>query len=204
MARPLGDPTELIRRLEAAKKVAARSDVVSADLMAKIAGMTWRNLLVTHIEPDPRFPIQLRGAEGVAWEFRVTKVLAHMIKRAKERVEVKQARIRREAGLTGFIVPDEPGSENSLSIDRLDKLVKIAASIRKEKEASAGTMDKDSSVRDFIDFLQTIQSAVLDVAQEVDPTGSFEPEVRISVENACRNMLVKMHEAGQRWIEKRR
>ncbi len=204
MARPLGDPTELIRRLEAAKKVSSPKDVVSAEVMAKIVGLTWRGLLVTHIEKDAKFPIQRRGAEGVKWQFKVIKVIEHMIRRAKERIEVGQARLRREASLTGFIIPDEAGSENSMSIDRLDKLVKIAASIRKEKEASAGTMDKDSSIRDFIDFLQTIQSAALDVAQEVDPTGAFEPEVRLSVENACRNMLVKMHEAGQRWVEKRR
>lgn len=66
MARPKGDASNLIKRLEAALTVAKPRDVVDTTVMSKIVGMTWRNLLMTHIEPDDSFPIRKRGAEGVA------------------------------------------------------------------------------------------------------------------------------------------
>ena len=106
MARPHGNPDDLILRLEAALAIARPSDVVGANEMAGIVKMTWRNLLMTHIEPDSKFPIQRRGAEGLAWEFHVIKVLKHMLRRARQRKRANEAKSRRLMELTSFSVPE--------------------------------------------------------------------------------------------------
>ncbi len=186
MARPRGDASDLIRRLEAALKVAKPRDVVDAVVMSKIAGMTWRNLLVTHIEPDPAFPIKRRGAEGVAWEFQVKKVIGHMIKRARERMAANEAAARRVHQLTSFTVPEDP--EGPVSLADLSKLADLTMKAQAEKTRQ-GQYVPAAKVRDFlISYNAAVTGGILGVSQVADPNGNLDPAVRVVVDNELRSV----------------
>lgn len=190
MARPNGDPSELIRRLEAALDVAKPSDVVSAEEMAKILSITWRHFLAKHIEPDPKFPIQKRGAEGVAWEFRVTKVLRHMVKRAKERVAENEGRSRRIAELTGFSVPESETS--GFGISEINKLIDAnmrALSLKKEQ----GAYVPASEVRLFLTgYNRRARDTLLGIGKAIDPIGVLPPEVASLIEDKLRDLALEL------------
>lgn len=186
MARPRGDASDLIRRLEAALKVAKPRDVVDAVVMSKIAGMTWRNLLVTHIEPDPAFPIKRRGAEGVAWEFQAKKVIGHMIKRARERMAANEAAARRVHQLTSFTVPEDP--EGPVSLADLSKLADLTMKAQAEKTRQ-GQYVPAAKVRDFlISYNAAVTGGILGVSQVADPNGNLDPAVRVVVDNELRSV----------------
>ena len=186
MARPKGDASNLIKRLEAALTVAKPRDVVDTTVMSKIVGMTWRNLLVTHIEPDPGFPIKRRGAEAVAWGFQGVKVLRHMIKRARERMAVNEAAARRAHQLTSFTVPEDP--EGPMSIADLSKLADLTIKAQAEKTKQRLHVPA-ATVRDFLtQYNSTVVGAILGVSQKADPTGDMEPAVRALLDNELRNV----------------
>jgi hypothetical protein len=186
MARPKGDASDLIKRLEAAAAVAKPRDVVDAQVMSKIVGQTWRNLLVTHIEPDPAFPVKRRGAEGVAWEFQVVKVLKHMIRRARERMAANDAAARRIHQLTNFTVPEDPAGP--VSIAELSKLADLTMRAQAMKEKQKGYVPT-AQVRDFLTrYNSAVISAILGVSQTVDPNGGMDPAVRSMVDNELRNV----------------
>lgn len=194
MARPKGDASDLIRRLEAAlAHVGPRSrDVVDAVVMAKITGMTWRNLLITHIEPDPAFPIQKRGAEGVAWEFRVVKVLKHMIRRARERMAANEAAARRVRQLTNFTVPEDPAGP--VSIADLGKLADLTLKAQAAKERQRQYVPT-ATMREFLTrYNSAVTNAILGVSQTVDPNGGMDPAVRELVDNELRNVAAHVGE----------
>ncbi|EQA97289.1 hypothetical protein [Sphingobium sp. HDIP04] len=154
--------------------------------MSKIAGMTWRNLLVTHIEPDPGFPIKRRGAEGIAWEFQVVKVLKHMIRRARERIAANDAAARRIHQLTNFTVPEDPAGP--VGIAELSKLADLTMRAQAMKEKQRGYVPA-AQVRDFLTrYNSAVISAILGVSQTVDPNGGMDPTVRALVDNELRNV----------------
>ena len=186
MARPRGDASDLTRRLEAALKVAKPRDVVDAQVMAKITGQTWRNLLVTHIEPDGAFPIKRRGAEGVPWEFQVVKVLKHMIRRARERMAANDAAARRIHQLTNFTVPEDPSGPVSIAdLSKLADLTMRAQAMKRDQQAYVPA----AQVREFLTkYNSAVISAILGVSQTVDPNGGMDPAGRALVDNELRNV----------------
>lgn len=199
MARPHGNPDDLILRLEAALKVAKPSDVVGANEMAGIVKMTWRNLLLTHIEPDARFPIQHRGAEGRAWEFRVAKVLKHMLKRARERKAANEEKARRLMQLTGFSVPE--GSE-AMNIAEIAKLIEVNAKARAEK-TEQGKLIPVNDMRIFITgYNQTVSAGIMNAGQHLDPMGSLPPDVSEALKDYLRDLALTVHESARLFLEK--
>jgi hypothetical protein len=198
MARPKGDPSDLIRRLEAALKIAKPRDVLSADDMAKCTGMTWRNLLMTHIEPDSKFPIERRGAEGVAWQFRVVKVLRHMLKRANERIASNEASARRVQQLTGFEIPDEAGS--AIGIHDVGKLIDANVKAQNEKVRQGHYVPRAEVDAFVIDYNSMIQSGILGASQKADPVGSLPPDVRGVMDEELRNLCVRLQALTDTWL----
>lgn len=180
-------------------EVAKPRDVVTAEVMAEIAGMTWRNLLTTHIEPDTKFPIQLRGAEGVAWEFRVTKVLAHMIRRAKERVADNEARGRRMMELTGFSVPDD--AVGAMNVGDINKLIEANMKAQKAKVEQRLYVPAEQ-VRAFIVGYNTrARNTILGEPQRLDPVGILPLDIRQSLDDDMRNLAVALQEDITEFLE---
>lgn len=200
MARQTGDPSDLIRRLDAALKVAKPKDVVSAEEMAGIVGMTWRNLLKTHIEPDAKFPIRKRGAEGVAWEFQVVGVLKHMLKKARERVAASEERARRIARLTGLNMPD--GDNEVVGIHDISKVVDItmrAMALKKEQ----GAYVPASEVRLYLTgYNRTARDTILGIGKAIDPIGALPPEVTEAIDNSLRELASELESRLQEFTGK--
>lgn len=198
MARPKGDASNLIKRLEAALSVAKPRDVVDTTVMSKILGMTWRNLLVTHIEPDPAFPVKRRGAEGVAWEFQVVKVLRHMIRRARERMAGNEAAARRVHQLTNFSVPED--QDGAFSLADLAKLADLTMKAQSEK-ARQRLYVPAATVRDFLTrYNSTVVGAILGISQTADPNGSMDPAARAIMDNELRTVAVQVGEQVDKFL----
>lgn len=199
MARPHGNPDDLILRLEAALKVAKPSDVVGANEMAGIVKMTWRNLLLTHIEPDTKFPIQHRGAEGRAWEFRVAKVLKHMLKRARERKAANEEKARRLMQLTGFSVPE---TAEAMNIAEIAKLIDVNSKARAEK-VEQGKLAPVEEMRLFLTgYNQAVSAGIMNAAQYLDPTGVFPPELTEALKDYLRDLAMTTHDNARKFLEK--
>lgn len=199
MARPKGDATNLIKRLEAALTVAKPRDVVDTTVMSKIVGMTWRNLLVTHIEPDSAFPVKLRGAEGVAWQFEPVKVLRHMIKRARERMAANEAAARRAHQLTSFTVPEDP--EGPMSLADLARLADLTIRAQNEKTRQREYVPA-AKVRDFlIRYNAAVTGGILGISQVADPNGSMDPAIRAIIDNELRNVAVHVGEIVDKFLK---
>lgn len=197
MARPKGDPTDLIRRLDAALKVAKPRDVVDAKVMSEILSMTWRNFLVTHIEPDAKFPIQRRGAEGVPWEFRVVKVLRHMVRRARERIEANEAAARRVLQLTNITVPP---SEESISLVDLNKLADLTIKSQAQKIEQRRYIPAEK-VRLFLNrYNSTVRDAILGTTARMDPAGDMDAALRTVIDNELRDVAVSCELAVQDFL----
>lgn len=198
MARPKGNPDDLIRRLEAALKVTKPADVLGATEMAECVGMTWRNLLLTHIEPDRKFPIQKRGAEGVAWEFRVKRVLTHMLKRARERKAENETRARRVAELTGFHVPETAASMN---IAEIGKLIDANAKAHAQKVDQKAYVPAER-VRLFVaGYNRRMRDTLLGQRQKLDPVGAYPVEIAEAIDEDMRNLAVALQQEATRFLE---
>lgn len=198
MARQQGDPSDLIRRLEAALKVAKRTDIASAEVMSDITGMTWRNLLKTHIEPDTRFPIRKRGAEGVPWEFEVVRVLKHMVKRAQERMAVNEERAKKLARLTGFDVPE---AEASGSVSDLSKLIDANLRAQKAKEEQRRYIPAEKMRMFLSGYNRRARDTLLGQRQKIDPLGTLPPEIAEAIEDNMRNLAVALQEELEDFVE---
>lgn len=199
MARPHGNPDDLILRLEAALAIARPSDVVGANEMAGIVKMTWRNLLMTHIEPDSKFPIQRRGAEGLAWEFHVIKVLKHMLRRARQRKRANEAKSRRLMELTSFSVPE--GSE-AMSIAEVSKLYDVNVKADALKREQKKQIPNDIMRTFIIRYNQTVSSGIMNAPQHLDPSGSLSPEMLEEFKEYLRVLAISVHKLACDFVEK--
>ncbi|PZU59818.1 MAG: hypothetical protein DI547_04905 [Sphingobium sp.] len=198
MARTASDPNDLIRRLEAALKQARPRDTADARLMADIVGMTWRNLLMTHIEPDPKFPIERRGSEGVPWEFRVVRVLRHMLKRAREKIAANDEHARKVRRLTSFTVPEAEGG--AVSMADLSRLADLTIKAQGMKERQKLYVPADT-VRDFLSrYNARIRDAILGTPARLDPTGALDPSARAFIDDEMRNLAVTAEQAVQEFL----
>lgn len=199
MARPKGNPTELIKRLQAALGVAKPRDVVLAQVMAEIAGMTWRNLLITHIEPDPKFPIEHRGSEGDPYRFRVVKVLKHMIMRAKERQAENNTRAKRIMELTGFNVPED--STEAMSVADVNRLIEANMRAQKAKVEQGRYVPADQVRLFLIGYNAQVRNAILGEPQKLDPVGALPIEIRQTIDDDMRNLAVALQERVEGFLE---
>jgi len=198
MARPKGNPDDLIRRIEAALKATKPRDVVGAVDMAAIVSMTWRGLLVTHIEPDGKFPIQKRGAEGVPWEFRVVAVLKHMLKRAYERKADNDERARKIARLTGYDVPDTAASMNIAEISKLIDANSKAFAQKAEQKVYVPA----EQVRLFIaGYNRELRDALLGERQKLDPIGAYPAEIAEAIDDDMRDLALTLQRKASRFVE---
>lgn len=198
MARPKADPSDLLKRIDAAMQIAKRSDVLDAEGMAACLGMTWRNLKVTHLDPDPAFPVKKRGAEGIAWEFHVLTVLRHMRKRARERIEKAATQAKRLQQLTNFTVPDE--ETDALTLVELSKLAELTTKVQAAKERQGGYVPSDK-LRLFLGrYHSKIRDALLGAPAKVDPTGSLPPETRALLDNEVRSLIVQAEAAVETFL----
>jgi hypothetical protein len=202
MARTQGDPNRLIARLNAALANAKPRDTADAGLMAEIAGMTWRNLVKTYIEPDKDFPIAVRGAEGVPWEFNVRIVLRHMIKRAQDRIDSNRREVSERARKLSFIVPDE--EDGALDFTGLARLADLTYRVVDEKKSQGEWMQKSSHRAIVGGLLIAVRDKMQGAISKIDPAGKLPPDVRAALGVEVSNILLDCHREAAKFLEEQR
>lgn len=196
MSRKSADPSARLKLLQAARRIARKDDVVNADDMASITKMTWRNLRKI-IDADPGFPIQSRGAEGIAWEFQVTAVLDHMIKRCQGEIRANAAKARRLAELAGVTVPDD---DSGMSLADLRQINLLQMDTQRRKIEQRELVQAGEVRAMMTDFFTMVQSETLATVTQLDPAGQWPAKTRAEVSDHLRTMLVRVHDKFARWI----
>jgi hypothetical protein len=194
--RPRSDPTQLLRRLEAALKKAKPRDVVSLSPMAQMCGMTARNLQVTYIDQDPNFPIQKRGGEGVAWELRPTVVLRYLIKRTK----AKEAEVARKAHRIAEMTGVKVDSDQRFDVGDLSKLIDLTLKTQKAKQDQGAYVPAEKMAQFVADYNRTLSSGLLSIPGKVDEVGRIPVEVRAAIDEHIRALAVAMTARAEKFL----
>lgn len=192
MARKIADPTERLRLLSARREVATPEDIVNAEEMAQIAGITWRNLKI-QIDQDPHFPIRKRGAEGSAWEFSVIDVLDHMIGQLRSKIERRDERERRKHELIGAVAEEEIPS--GLTLSDFSEINRIQTDMQRRKIEQGLWIEKSRHVEVITAIFMTIQQRITAWPSKLDAAGLLPPDVRAAMKDESRTLLVDIHDA---------
>ena len=193
MARQAPDPTARIALLKAARAKLVKSKIkgpVNADEMAKIAGMTWRNLK-PQVEEDADWPCLMRGSEGVAYQFDPKKVLDHMVKRLEAKLQERHDRSARLAKIAGF--PEEL-AQTGLSIEELRHLDALQVSVQRRKIEQRNFVPLAEFEAVIADVFSTMQAETLSLVGRLDPSGRWPATVRADVKDELRSLLVRLHD----------
>lgn len=202
MPRLPADPIARLAVLEAARAEAEPDLVVNFADMARIAGMTDRNLKLI-IDRDSEFPIVARGDQGVAWQLNVVAVLDHMIgqaEKARGDREAQSARVHRLVGL-GETAGAKAGTNGHPVREMLEgakaisAMVDAQAKIRAEKQGQGRLVDRSKVEALLWDMMTTMQTETLAIAAKMDPAGQWEPGLKGSVEEELRNVLLAVRGA---------
>jgi len=196
VARKSADPTARLKIYLAAREIVRRDDVANAEEMAKILRMTWRNLRLI-IDADPSFPVQSRGAEGIAWEFRVAKVLDHLSKRCRAEIEENATRSRRLAELAGVTVPEDGVG---LSLSELREINRLQMDTQRRKIEQRELVPAAEVRSMMTEFFTMVQSVTLATVTELDPAGQWPAKTRADVSDHLRTMLVRVHDKFASYI----
>lgn len=204
--RAPSDPVARLAKLEAARAEVGPDETFKAEDMARVAGMTWRNMREI-VAADPDFPIVSRGGPGLPYVFNGVAVLEYMIAGARA-VQAKRAATEDRATFLAGIVSspsDESPSGASRSggpgvaaremlehVRTWDKIIDVRAKLRAEMVA-AGDLVRRKDVDDFLwRWLSGLQSSVLAIEQRIDKANLLEPAVRRAVKDELNATLVTM------------
>lgn len=220
MPRLPADPVGRLAVLEAARAALEPGTVLNMGEMARVAGMTDRNLKLI-IDADDSLPIQTRGDMGVPWEFDASAVLDHLIaqaRTARSEREARMASVTRLAGLgeqAGASGPTERAVGSSGTAAQMlegakavSAVVDAQAKVRGEKQAQGRLVDAESCRTLLWDIMTRMQTETLAIAATMDPAGQWPPDLRGQVEEELRNVLLGVRgklEAGiEAWRGSRR
>ncbi len=198
MAQRKADPTEFIAQLEAALKVARKTDVANFTEMADVLRMTPRNLLETYIKPDPDFPILEVGREGKSYRFEVVKVLRHLLKRCREIVAENARRNADQARLTGYEVPEQ---DAGISMAELKERAALTMMLQKQRREQGGFVPAEKVEQFLGGYNQRARDLLLGAGGVIDPTGELEPEQRAAFDEHMRDGCLALEAALAAFIE---
>ena len=200
MPRPPADPAGRLEALEPVRAEIGDDLILSLTDMARVAGMTPRNLGLI-VDKDPGLPIRKRGGMGVAWEFEAAKVLDYLIaqaRAARSEREARQARVNRLGGLASAAVLPSGQSERPATAARdmlddvraLSALIDVQAKMRTKQVAERELLAR-TEVESFLwRWLSELQSEVLAIEARIDKAGRLDPAVRQAVKDELADALV--------------
>lgn len=194
MARKTADPRENIKLWRARLGETEAGQVANGTDMARIAGMTRQNFIENYVRPDEQFPILKRGREGTGYEFRVADALAHLIRRAEERLAASDARARQVTALIGVEVPDD---ENPLSLAEIKTQIEAMNALQRMKREQGHFVTAERH-REVVRALATaVQLGIFGLPAKLDPTGQLPPEVRSKIDDAMSDLAVRIQELAE-------
>lgn len=198
MAVVVSEPALLKARLETALKRAKPRDTASAKPMAEIVGMTWAGFRNIHINPDPNFPVKVRGAEGKQWEFQVVKVLRYMIKTCDKQIAGNIQRNRRNVEMIGITVPEQ---ESGSDIAEVSKLTDLTLKVQQAKERQGLYVPAERLVDFLTGYNSSVVNGILGVTNQVDSTGIIPADIRKEMDDLLRSLAVSVQAVAVRFIE---
>lgn len=193
-------------RYKALLKETKRTDVLTFGPMAKVLGMSARNLKLI-IDGDEGFPIEQRGGEGHAWTFKVQDVLRHMISRddaVLAKRDREAARLARLSGVSIGSAPEENGGQlQGFSPEALKAAAQTLMQVQRLKREQGELIEAEPVRLFLIEYNQRFQQEALGALGRVDPAGQLSPAMRALIEEDMRNLLVDMETRLQAWMVNR-
>lgn len=201
--RTPANPSARLAILRASRKKAKKADIVAMSEMAKILGMTPRNLKIT-INGDPDLPILSRGAEGIAYQFNVIAVLDHLIARCLTAIGIRNKQAARMARLSGVDVSldlDASTDTAPLTTSEIRELGQGQITAQKLKMMQMQFVRADG-LASFLDtYHGHFQSNTLGLMGKIDPAGQLPAATRLLVEDGMRNLLVELQNMMDRFLD---
>ncbi len=200
MAASRDTPIIMKARLQAALRRVKPKDVLMAageGSFSELVGMTWGGLKRGWIDPDPDFPLEVRGGNGVKWQIRAVKAINHMIKRCDEKIAANERLNERNAQMAAV---ELPADERSADITEVAKLVDTTLKVQGAKEKQ-GHFIPASEVSSFIaGYNAAAVNGVMGISMQVDPTGLLSPEIRAAMDDYLRAVAVTMRDKTEQFI----
>lgn len=184
--------------LEQARKLPKKT-VLESNPMRELLGYSWVQLRswcddYPHIEASGAF---IRGGNGVAWQFKPLATVEALLAQFRSETEQNNRRNRRLQQAVGV---DLPETESSASLEETAKLVRLTLDVQKSK-LDQGFYTPATTVMDFLDgYNRVVVEGILGAETEADPTGRLEPEVREAMNEALRNLAVRVHARAEAFI----
>lgn len=205
--RTPADPAAKLPLWRAAREKLTPGERVNAADMAKIAGMSWRNLKLT-IDADDAFPVLTRGAEGKPWSFDAAAVLEHLIATAERALAERAARDERIQRMTGL--PEsghgasavEPAGSIAASARDLKALGEAQMIAHKLKIQQGEYLPRAATVALLNDLMSTMQTETLAAAARIDPAGRLDPATRTQIDEELRTVLTTVQGKLVAWLDK--
>jgi hypothetical protein len=196
--RKPADPTARLALLTAARAQVEPGTILNAADMARVAGMTWRNLNIT-IERDPAFPVVKRGSEGIAWEFNAAAAIDHMIGVCRSVIADNDQHAARIARMAGMDVPASIGAGLSLQdftiVDRLQR------EAQRRKIEQRDYVPRREVERLVEGMLGLVQNNMIGRAGKLDPAGKWPAQIRAEIVEEDRSFLVRLHDHLGAWLK---
>jgi len=212
MPRVPQTPADFLPQLEAARAAAKPGTEVNASGLARATGITWR-VIEPWVLADDAFPVMRRGGQGNPWAFDLATALDRMIKRARSLSAARGARKAETSRLAGFGGGESapPSPEPDVGPGSAADRTADARGLKALAEAQMITHRLKQQQREFVpaaavvallgDLMTTMQTETLAISSKLDPSGAWPAELRMSVEDELRTVLVIVRDKLDRWLK---
>lgn len=209
------DPAGRLVKWRAARKRVNAGDIVAAKAMAATLGMTWQQVTMDIKDADKAgnpIPIVERGGMGKSYTFDPAAVLDWYIAREQAKADTRASEAAKLARLAGFdsgierdgstvAGPGEPPSSGPVSPADLKRIAETQMLAHKLKMAQGQYVLADEVRALLNDLMTTMQVETLAIAPRLDPAGQWSPELRVSVEDGLRSVLVTVQGRLEDWLK---
>lgn len=191
MAENQQDPSTRRARLVEALKLVGPRDIFNLNKLALAAGIPDR-LMSREIKADKKFPVKIYGAEGIEYEFYAVKAIKYMIGVCDAKLALRRSKMDLISSLSGIEVPTS--TSRDFGIAELKQIDQIQTSTQKRKIEQSVYVLKTHHERCITELATLVQTEVLSTASRLDASGQWPPDIRSSVEEALKDILVVIHD----------
>lgn len=191
MASNQPDPTERRARLAEALKLFKPRDKINLSQLALAAGIPDR-LMSREVKADSKFPVKTYGAEGVEYEFYAVKAIKYMIGVCDAKIAARRSKMDLISTLSGLEIPTS--ASRDFGIAELKQIDQIQTSTQKRKIEQSIYVLRTHHESCITELATLVQTEVLSAASRLDASGQWPPEIRASVEEALKDILVVIHD----------
>lgn len=200
MSRKSADRTPRLIQLETARRKIRKPMIVNLDDMAKIAGISNRQLHDL-VKADLSLPVQRHGSTGVSYEFDASAVLDHLIAAERAVMDAAHAHATRVARISQSPIDPRVIAQQGLSVKDLRDIDTLVTSAQRKRIEQGEYVRRIEAEEVITALFTTVQSEILAATSRLDPAGRWPAGVRSDVQNAMRGALVDTHKTVERWLK---